>query len=130
MGFFGRRMVPEPLIKDLSKKRYIHVLQVNLQDNNNFFITVPSDSKKLLTSDDLRAFISSLPDGAVYPVTQAQMFFLGSGETKTMNFIYGITNFNGTNRVVGTTVDFLNGSTTSFYKNMFMDYFIVNQFVL
>ena len=96
MGFFGRRMVPEPLIKELLKIRYTHYVTL-LEDEQTFVIQIKNGSKADLTSNDIKAFISSLPDGAVYPVSQTGF---DSHYGAVLVLVHGIMNNSGTNQII------------------------------
>lgn len=131
MGFFGRRMVPEPLIKDLSKKRYTHYITL-LSDEQTFIIKIQNGSKADLTSDDIKAFISSLPDGTIYPVSQTGF---DSHYGAVLIFIHGIMNNSGTNQIVHSYLyDDIQDNKIQFstnnYSSVFGDYTIVSQYVL
>jgi len=131
MGFFGRRMVPEPLIKDLSKKRYTHYVTL-LNDEQTFVIQIKNGSKTDLTSDDIKAFISSLPDGAIYPVSQTGY---DSHYGAVLILVHGIMNNSGTNQIISSFLyaDIQDNKiqfSTNNYSSVFGDYTIVSQYVL
>lgn len=131
MGFFGRRMVPEPLIKDLSKKRYTHYVTL-LSDEQTFIIKIQNGSKADLTSNDIKAFISSLPDGAIYPVSQTGY---DSHYGAVLVLVHGIMNNSGTNQIISSFLyaDIQDNKiqfSTNNYSSVFGDYTIVSQYVL
>lgn len=131
MGFYGRRLIPEPLLRELLKKRYTHY--VTLSDSEQtFIIQIKNSSKADLTSDDIKAFISSLPDGAVYPVSQ--IGFTSRSEDAIL-FINGIQNKSGTNTILyahlysSVNNDKIQDLHDSEYS-VLGDYTIVSQYVL
>ena len=131
MGFFGRRMVPEPLLKQLLKNRYTHYVTL-LDDEQTFVIQIKNGSKADLTSKDIKDFISSLPDGAIYPVSQTGFY---SHYGAVLLFVHGIMNNSGTNQIVHSTLyaDIQNNKIqvdTNNYSSVFGDYTIVSQYVL
>ena len=131
MGFFGRRMVPEPLIKDLAKNRYTHYITL-LSDEQTFVIKIKNSSKADLTSNDIKAFISSLPDGAVYPVSQTGF---DSHYGAVLVLVHGIINNSGTNQIISSFLyaDIQDNKiqfSTNNYSSVFGDYTIVSQYVL
>ena len=131
MSFFGRRMVPEPLIKELLKNRYTHYVTL-LEDEQTFVIQIKNGSKADLTSDDIKAFISSLPDGAIYPVSQTGF---DSHYGAVLLFIHGIMNNSGTNQIISSFLyaDIQDNKiqvSTNNYSSVFGDYTIVSQYVL
>lgn len=92
MGFYGRRLVPEPLLRELMKKRYTHVIKCNV-DNINFIITIKNDNKKDLEASDIIKFVESLPVGKTYPVTPGELGLSGG----SIYYIpYGVYYYSGT----------------------------------
>lgn len=73
---YGKRMAPEPLLKDLSKKRYTHVVECSV-DNIPFTIVIKNDNKKDLEASDIIKFVESLPVGKTYPVTPGVLSLSG-----------------------------------------------------
>lgn len=131
MGFYGRRLIPEPLLRELLKNRYTHYVTL-LDDEQTFVIQIKNGSKADLTSNDIKAFISSLPDGAIYPVSQTGF---DSHYGAVLLFIHGIMNNSGTNQIVHSTLyaDIQDNKIqvdTNNYSSVFGDYTIVSQYVL
>ena len=76
MGFYGRRMIPEPLLRELLAKRYTHVIKC-IVDNMHFTIVIQNDNKKDLEASDIVKFVESLPVGKTYPVTPGELVLSG-----------------------------------------------------
>ena len=76
MGFYGRRMIPEPLLRELLAKRYAHVIKCSV-DNIQFTIVIQNDNKKDLEASDIIKFVESLPVGKTYPVTPGELVLSG-----------------------------------------------------
>lgn len=76
MGFYGRRLVPEPLLRELMKKRYTHVIKCNV-DSISFTIVIQNDNSKDLEASDIIKFVESLPVGKTYPVTPGELILSG-----------------------------------------------------
>lgn len=125
MGFYGRRMVPEPLIKDLSKKRYIHYVTVEYT-NYSYVIAIPNNSKKEITSDDILNFIKSLPDGSIYPVIQEKRVVLASSK---IIIFYGLQVDNNQIKEKNYLFDFSNGALEDM-TSVVSQVPIVSQYVL
>lgn len=128
---YGKRMAPEPLLKDLSKKRYTHYVTLTV-GNQNFVIQIKNGSKADLTSDDIKSFISSLPDGTIYPVNQ---IVYNDSTAIALTLIQGIKNDSGTNKIVRFSLGkAISDSNLVTYKNLIYtvtgDYEIVSQYVL
>ena len=131
MGFYGRRLIPEPLLRELLKNRYTHYVTLT-NDEQTFVIQIKNGTKADLTSDDIKAFISSLPNGAIYPVSQTGF---DSHYGAVILFIHGIMNNAGTNQIVFTYLyaDIQDNKIqvkTNSYSSVFGDYTIVSQYVL
>lgn len=92
MGFYGRRLVPEPLLRELLAKRYTHVVKCNV-DNINFIIKISNDNKKDLVASDIIKFVESLPVGKTYPVTPEE---LGLSWGSIYYIPYGVYYYSGT----------------------------------
>lgn len=76
MGFYGRRMIPEPLLRELLAKRYTHVVKCSV-DNIQFTIVIQNDNNKDLEASDIIKFVESLPVGKTYPVTPGELVLSG-----------------------------------------------------
>lgn len=76
MGFYGRRMIPEPLLRELLAKRYTHVVKCSV-DNIQFTIVIQNDKSKELEASDIIKFVESLPAGKTYPVTPGELSLSG-----------------------------------------------------
>lgn len=131
MGFYGRRLIPNPLLKELLDKRYTHYVTL-LSDEQTFVIQIKNSSKADLTSNDIKAFISSLPDGAIYPVSQTGF---DSHYGAVLELIHGIMNNSGTNQIISSFLyaDIQDNKiqfSTNNYSSVFGDYTIVSQYVL
>ena len=129
--FYGRRLVPEPLLRELMKKRYTHYVTLS-ENNQTFVIQIKNGSKADLTSNDIKAFISSLPDGTIYPVSQTG---LKDKEGVALIFINGIKNNSGTNQIIQTNLSYSISNDevvvdTNQASSVFGDYTIVSQYVL
>ena len=99
MGFYGRRLIPNPLLKELLDKRYTHYVTLT-SSQCNFVIEIRNSSPKDLTSDDIKNFINSLPDGITYPVITTKLALNG----EQLNFITGIKKDGSTNKIVFTSL--------------------------
>ena len=92
MGFYGRRLIPEPLLRELMKKRYTHVIKCNV-DNINFIIKISNDNKKDLVASEVVSFVESLPVDKVYPVSEGEISLSGG----SIYYIpYGVKYYSGT----------------------------------
>ena len=76
MGFYGRRMVPEPLLRELLAKRYTHVVKCSV-DNIQFTIVIQNNNNKDLEASDIIKFVESLPVGKNYPVAPGELILSG-----------------------------------------------------
>lgn len=92
MGFYGRRLVPEPLLRELLANRYTHVVNCSV-DNIKFTITIKNNNKKDLEASDIIKFVESLPVGKTYPVTPG---VLALTEGNTYYIPYGVYYYSGT----------------------------------
>ena len=131
MGFYGRRLIPNPLLKELLDKRYTHYVTLSYV-NQTFVIQIKNGSKADLTSNDIKAFISSLPDGTIYPVSQTG---LSDNEGIALIFINGIKNNSGTNQIIHSELSYSISSDevvvyTNQVSSVLGDYTIVSQYVL
>ena len=131
MGFYGRRLIPNPLLKELLDKRYTHYVTLSY-NNQNFVIQIKNGSKADLSSDDIKAFISSLPDGTIYPVSQTGLTEM---EGTALIFINGIKNNSGTNQIIHTDLSYsIQSDEVVVYTNqqssVLGNYTIVSQYVL
>lgn len=92
MGFYGKRMIPEPLLRELLNNRYTHVVKCTV-DNIHFTITIKNDNKKDLEASDIIKFVESLPVGKTYPVTPGELSLSGG----SIYYIpYGVYYYSGT----------------------------------
>ncbi len=128
---FGRRLIPEPLLRELLKNRYTHYVTLS-HANQKFVIQIKNGSKADLTSDDIKTFISSLPDGTIYPVSQTG---LDENEGMALIFINGIKNDSGTNKIIESELSYsISSDEVAVYNNtespVFGNYTIVSQYVL
>lgn len=131
MGFYGRRLIPEPLLRELLKNRYTHYVTLSA-NNQTFVIQIKNGFKTDLTSNDIKAFISSLPNGTIYPVSQTG---LTEKEGVALIFINGIKNDSGTNQIIQTKLSYyISNDEVVVYTNqttsVFGNYTIVSQYVL
>lgn len=131
MGFYGRRLIPNPLLKELLDKRYTHYVTLSF-NNQAFIVEIKNGSKADLTSNDIKAFISSLPDGAIYPVHQVG---LTDKEAIAFIFVNGIKNDSGTNKIIVSELSYaISSEEVVIYGNqessVLGDYTIVSQYVL
>ena len=83
-------------------------------------------------SNDIKTFISSLPDGTVYPVSQTGLTEM---EDAALIFINGIKNDSGTNQIIHTELSYAISNDevvvyTNQHSSVFGDYTIVSQYVL
>lgn len=92
MGFYGRRLVPEPLLRELLANRYTHVVNCSV-DNIRFIITIKNNNKKDLDASDIIKFVESLPVGYTYPVTPGVLALTGGN---TYYIPYGVYYYSGT----------------------------------
>lgn len=95
MGFYGRRMIPEPLLRELMKKRYTHIVKCNV-DNIQFTIVIQNDNKKDLEASDIIKFVESLPVGKTYPVTPGEISLYGGTFMGIYYIPYGVYYYSGT----------------------------------
>lgn len=128
---FGRRLIPEPLLRELLKNRYTHYVTLS-HANQKFVIQIKNGSKADLTSNDIKTFISSLPNGTIYPVSQTG---LDEKEGMALIFINGIKNDSGTNKIIESELSYsIQSDEVVVYNNqessVFGDYTIVSQYVL
>lgn len=129
MGFYGRRLIPNPLLKELLDKRYTHYVTLT-SSGCNYVIEIKNSSPKDLTSDDIKKFINSLPEGTTYPVITTKLALNGT----YLNFITGIKKEDSTNKIVYTSLSTAVSDNqidiSEYTSSVLGDYTIVSQYVL
>lgn len=120
---YGKRMVPEPILQELRKHRYLHYVTITYP-TFSYIIVIPTNSTKDLTSDDIKDFIKSLPANAIYPVSQTDRAM----NDNIMNIVYGIDNNGSANTLRGYQINFFTNTLASYSISIFTDYPIASQY--